>query len=407
MQQSLKSLLRPTTLIMLIVVGVSAYFLEDIQESIPLLYKFQLGTHRLISYLLPHKMDVQRVAVIEVDDDAFWNPPVSGIQPTNRKFLANLAKTAADNGASAVAIDFQLKSPSGTVGDDPIRKADNAYLLNKLREITAKGKPVILSIGLKPDGNDWRREANIYADGELPMNVFLGHINIPLDHRQIPLVMNGREEANGPIKPYISFAQAIAYSFEENAHWKHKTKDDWRMRRAQKLDEFVYGGFWPRSEFLFISAAKLLTDKEEQKLCNDRIVIIGGTWHQYSRNSGPPVDSFDSSVGSIPGVYMHANYLEALLSSNYEPGLPRWAAVSLDVLLAALAYIGFRSTNRKVVRRIIIFVMVLPMLLGYLLLANVGIYLDFTLPLLLISIHLALEDQINLRRKAKKGAAHG
>lgn len=405
MKQALKSLLRPTTLVMLVVVGMAAYFLEDNQRSIPFLTKIQLSTHQLFSFLLPHKMGVQRVAVIEVDDEAFWNPPVSGIQPTNRVFLANLAKTAADNGASAVAIDFQLKSPSGIVGDDPIRASDNAYLLGKLREIAQQGKPVILSIGLKPEGGDWRREVNIYADGDLPVNLFLGHINIPLDHRQIPLVMKGREDGKSGPKPYLSFAQAIAYSFEEKAHWEDKTKEDRRISRAQAHDEFVYGSFWPRREFLSISGAKLLTDKDEQKLCTDRIVIIGGTWHQYSKNTGPPIDSFDSPVGSIPGAYMHANYVEALLSSNFNPGLPRWVAIGFDVLLAALAYVGFRSTNRKVVRRMLIIVMILPMVISYLLLANLGIYLDFTLALLLISIHLLLEDQIELRRK-KKEIAH-
>jgi CHASE2 domain-containing sensor protein len=406
MNQALKSLLRPSVFVVLIVVGVCAYFLEDVQQSIPFLYKAQLKAHQLVSDLMSRKLDVQRVAVVEVDDEAFWSPPVSGIQPTNRKFLANLAKIAADNGASAVAIDFQLKSPSDLPGDDPIRKADNAYLLKKVREITAQGKPVILSMGLKPEGDGWKREPNIYFDNELPPNVFLGHINMPLDHRQIPLVMNAKDEPDGPTRPYLSFAQAIAYSYEESTHWKHKTQDDWRIRRAQSHDEFVYGGFWPRGEFLPIPATKLLTDPEVQKLCNNRIVIIGGTWHQYSKNSGPPIDSFESSVGLIPGVYMHANYVEALLSSNFEPGVPQWAAIAFDVVLAVLAYIGFGLTKHRAVQATIISVMILPLLLGYLMLANFGIYLDFALPLLLISIHLGLDDYFKLRQEVKKGAAH-
>jgi CHASE2 domain-containing sensor protein len=406
MKQALRSLLRPSVFIALSVVGVCAYFLEDAQQSIPFLYEVQLKTHQFISGLMPRKLDVQRVAVVEVDDDAFWSPPVSGIQPTNRKFLANLAKVAADNGASAVAIDFQLKSPSEIPGDDPIRKADNAYLLKKVREITAQGKPLILSVGLKPEGDGWRREPNIYFDNDLPPKASLGHINMPLDHRQIPLIMNAKDESGGATRPYLSFAQAIAYSYEESTHWKHKTQDDWRIQRAQSRDEFVYGGFWPRGEFLSIPATKLLTDPEVQKLCNNRIVIIGGTWHQYSKNSGPPIDNFDSSVGLIPGVYMHANYVEALLSSNFEPGVPQWAAIAFDVVLAVLAYIGFGLTKRRAVQATIMFVMVLPLLLGYLMLANLGIYLDFALALLLISIHLGLEDYFKLRHEAKKGAAH-
>src|SRR5207249_3328401 len=99
-----------------------------------------------------------------------------------------------------------------------------------------------------------------------------------------------------------------------------------------------------------ISATELLRGlPQASERCRDRIVIIGGTWHQRTRH-GPPIESFLSPIGRVPGVYLHANYVEALNDDRFGPAVPRWIAMLLDLVVAVLVYLAFLRTRRTLSR---------------------------------------------------------
>src|SRR5713226_8565652 len=107
-------------------------------------------------------------------------------------------------------------------------------------------------------------------------------------------------------------------------------------------EKFVYGRFLKVSEFQKLSAPDLLGGLASSKnCCRDRIVLIGGAWHQYGMNRGPLVDTHHSPVGEISGLYLHANYIEALLDEKYKHEVPHWFAVLIALVLSLMIYIGF------------------------------------------------------------------
>jgi len=53
----------------------------------------------------------------------------------------------------------------------------------------------------------------------------------------------------------------------------------------------------------------------EEKI-QGRVVLIGANWHQLGSNRGDLVDSYSTPVGKLPGVFIHANYVQAILDGR-------------------------------------------------------------------------------------------
>src|SRR5216683_2648002 len=141
-----RSLLNKGTISVLALVSIWNLLLplEWVKNEFPRLVTTQLRFHQLLSNLDFRETSVSRVAIAKIDDRSFYYPPFSGTQPTNRRAIADLAKSAADGGALVIAIDFQIKSPYAAPGDDAIRADDNKYLLDVLGDLARKGVPVVL-----------------------------------------------------------------------------------------------------------------------------------------------------------------------------------------------------------------------------------------------------------------------
>lgn len=373
------------------VILTAAYHSESVRQKFPLLVDAQLYFHHVLTWFNPHSPRVERVVLAEVDDATFWHAPFSGIQPTNRRSLADLALRIANAGASVIALDFQIKSPDPSrVGDDPVRGSDNTHLLDVIRTITKKGIPVVLTCGLEGNAQgEWQRQPNIFADDLLPLGTLVGHINLPLDHRHIPLQMRAREWDGHVIRDYDSFALKIVAAYESATHIKPETSQNPIISTAAQNREFVFGTFIRMSAFPRVSAGRLLRGSEgDLDLCRGRVVIVGGTWHSRAQNQGPLVEEFLSPIGTVPGLYLHANYVEALLADRLAAPLSTALAVILDLVLAVILYYLFQRLRWKLLLLAFFFV---PLFLAYILLTNLGIYLDFILPFTLCLVHLLFE----------------
>ena len=143
----------------------------------------------------------------------------------------------------------------------------------------------------------------------------IGNINLPTDKRQIPLV-TVTADSDGPSE---SLALAAVTAYEDAIDRKPKTRDKQRIVSAVRDDEFVFASFIPESNFQKIPIQQLFNGLENAlRLCRGRIVIIGGNWHS-DLGHGERVDTYETPVGPMAGMYLHANYIEALLDDRYQP----------------------------------------------------------------------------------------
>jgi CHASE2 domain-containing sensor protein len=376
---------------------------EELQSQMPFLEAGQLKYHEWLSELNPRKSRVHWATVVEIDDESFWNEPFNGQQPTNRRALADLALTIAKAGATVIAFDIQMRSHLAEPGDSQARREDNDYLLKAIGQITRQGVAVVLTRGLDcNEEGECKEEPNVFKDEELPAGASLGHINLPYDRRYIPLRMRGESWDGTSTKYFDSFAQQIVAAYETTANVKRKTTENRFIQEAIRRDDFVYAGFIPESEFDRISAGELLKGSvSDAEKCRHRIVIIGGTWHQRA-GRGPLIESFKSPVGTIPGVYLHANYVEALNDDRFGIAAPRWAAILLDLLAAVLVYLAFLRAKRTATKIAVLFMAIVFLSAPYVFATNFGMYIDFVAVLSLCLVHLAIEHYFELRAHAKR-----
>lgn len=161
---------------------------------------------------------------------------------------------------------------------------------------------------------EWVRYPNIFPDEALPAGVYLGRLHLPRDKRQIPLQMPARPAVDAPLAPVDSFAMQIVAAYEEAAGKPSKRVHKPDVAAALNAGEFLYGGFFRREDFAPVTSGQLLAGEAAAlRRCRHRIAIIGATWHEAGENVGSLIESFPSPVGSVPGLYQHANYVEALL----------------------------------------------------------------------------------------------
>jgi CHASE2 domain-containing sensor protein len=334
---------------------------------------------------------------VEIDDATFWHPPLSGMLPTNRRFLADLARAAAQSGATVVALDFKLQSPFSRPGDDEIRRRDNEYLLSTIRDITNESRlRLVLGCGLSLSGEgQWNRIPSIFDDSVLPKGVVVGYTNMPLDPRLIPPRIYAWDWDGTSQRNVDSFAFQIANAYGP------LVGQDATIKRTILSGQPVYGGFLRDSAFLKIPAWNLLrqTDQFRNELRN-RIVIIGGTWHQDGEGRGPLIDGFLSPVGIQPGLYMNANFVEALIDHRFAAGVSKWVIASVVVSLAAMLSLLFFWVKSLRYRLAIFAFFLSAWLISYVSLFFMGRYLDFTIPVTLCFFQLFLACFEGVRRFA-------
>jgi hypothetical protein len=393
-----RSLLRSRTIwvFFFVVAGNLALDNPRVRENLPFITTLQLRAHAILSHLDFRQEVVKWVAVVPIEDDCFWKPPFSGRQPTNRRAIANLADAAANADAAVIAIDFLLLRTAGS-RDDPAFEEENRYLIGKLtsiatdtrrKNIVRRGRPVVLGTLLVADADrQWLSPPNIFDDEVLPPAIRRGFLNLPNDVRRLPLRTIRATGEN-----LDSFALAIVKAREEVGSIAPGVLDDPRVKRALEIDRPLLAGFNRARLFRRVSACDVLEGKPEalQQLTT-RTVIIGSAWHKYAAGTGPLEESVDSPVGELPGVYMHANYVEALLTNAYKPAAGAWAGPTIDLLVGIALYLAFALVKSPIRKAGVLGIFFLPLICAYVLLASAGWYLDFVALMFLFFVDLAFE----------------
>jgi CHASE2 domain-containing sensor protein len=137
------------------------------------------------------------------------------------------------------------------------------------------------------------------------------------------------------------------------------------------------------------------------KLAN-RVVLVGGSWRTASLGRGELVDAHETPVGVLPGVLVHANYVEALLTGRTvrpNSGFVHVVAdFALGILLACVLIAGVGYWKLLWLAAAAAGVVVVSFMFWQ----NLGIFLDAAPLLVLLGGHAAVDEVLTWRAAAEE-----
>jgi CHASE2 domain-containing sensor protein len=394
---------------LVVVIFLLSYYLEDIKDQFPWLIGAQLWSHGL----LRPEPTPKYVVGVEIDNDTFFgamhrNGPED---ITDRKYLAQIVRNAADAGASVIALDInlvkQLTNGETSEGDNEALQQAIDYASNQ------KQIPVVLTFQFA-GGEPLRPLQNAIATSVCvePQNSAVsraGFDNAPEDRRKIPLVVNAVTPDGKDELACRSFALQIAAAFESRTPTETSIT---KVLGPQIEDrEFVYSTFIRQSRFTRFSAREI-HDKSPAELngLNGQIVLVGGNRTSWpTESSNPPasehIDYYNSPKGKMAGMYFHANYVEDLLGRYYLRTVPRLPGALFDAALAMVIIVSiehFAGWTRLVVVSILL---AIPVVMAFVL-ASLGWCFDWVIPVFLSLLHPSLEKYLDIGSDPLRRYAH-
>jgi CHASE2 domain-containing sensor protein len=332
----------------------------------------------------------RKTVLVLINDDDYWKSDLARRSPLNRNYLARLVRTLNNAEPTVIALDIDLRAPIPQQGVEelPQYRQETEDLLQAVKEVS-QDRNIVLASTLSHDaGGGYSVSRNVFDGYNFGGGkVFHGYVTLPNDIRQIPLAVPVRNSA----EKEESFASAIA-----------KTRARDVVAAAEQYEErgFPYGSFYGPKDFTKVSAGDVLQNDARalKEKIQGHVVIIGGAWHNgsYKGNDEISDDSVDlhfTPAKSIPGAYVHANYVEALVTGSVHPQLPEFVGTTIEVLCSLLVAIVFalEGTFRQKLGRVLLLCVFL-LIFTYVLWQNLGMFFDFFIPLLLLSVHAPIEQ---------------
>jgi CHASE2 domain-containing sensor protein len=337
-----------------------------------------------------------RTALVLLNDDDYWGNTFQARTPLKRDQLAGLMDKLESVGVDTVALDVDLRSP---VPKDPglefpDYKAEDARLFTSIKRMCDAGRHVVLASSVSFGDDGYIEMPNIFTSAlkEMPC-VKTGYIQLPFDMRRIP----GRLDlANGGHLDSMSLA--VTGIADPTAHDQAAANTDhgYNFRFSEYLDP---ADFATRNGRQFIFSGKQITTMNPAALRDqlaDKLVFVGANWHANAYGTGPMVDVHNSPGGMEPGLMLHANYVEAMLdrTGTFTPISDSVAEIAEIALALILAMIGVLEIHTAWKWAAFAIGIVLSILFTYTLLQNLGLFLDFLVPMLMIIVHALAEEII-------------
>jgi CHASE2 domain-containing sensor protein len=375
--------------VVLIVVGmVGGSFLDDSRLLIDLRYFLYRGFARLA----PRQAIPKWTVLILVDDQEYWKGDLARRVPIRRDYLAHLVHNLDLCDPEAIALDFDLRSPAtdGSLKENPQYSGETRELISEVLQVSMR-RPVILPATIESyPGDLYTVDSAVYDGIRLEKGkIQVGYIQPPDDAREVPVAVKLRQ--GGKID---SFAEAIVRARHERV-----------LARVGTDDSLPLGTFMPEKRFRKITAFEVLHGPSKQacEAIQHNIVIAGASWHQHSFNEGELADLHATPLGPLRGVFLHANYVEALLDSRtfvpLEENISRLIELiftSVIALLLAAKVSAWRKAGA------VAGCCLLCILVSYVAWQNLGIFFDFFFPVLLLLIHAFIEYFRELRKERHK-----
>jgi CHASE2 domain-containing sensor protein len=356
----------------------------------------------------------KRTALILLNDADYWGDTFQSRTPLKRDQLAELIDKLNSLGVDTLALDVDLRSPvphSPNLEFSDYTKEDEK-LFDAIRRMCKAGHHVVLasSVGFGEDG--YTEMPSIYTSALPSMTcVKTGYIQLPVDMRRMPGAL---ERADGKKPPLDSLSLAVTNIADPTAY---------AAAVAQSNDGFRFSEYLTPKDFAakngrqFIFNGVQLRTMDEATLRTalaDKLVFLGANWHANAFGTGPLVDIHNSPGGMEPGLMLHANYVEAMLdrTGTFTPVSDNTAELIEIGLALVLALIGVLEIHTAWKWAAFALGILLSILFTYTLLQNLGLFLDFLVPLLMIVFHTAGEEIIkawhelqHLKHHAKLAAA--
>lgn len=376
---------------------------ETLRELRNMNLHVQLRLYQALTSGRPIRMKPEHVVLVYIDDNAHWTD-LKGVQPTDRAYLGRLITLLSTSAhAAVVGLDFELLAPKdyeeGT--DDELRASQNKVLLDAIEAARAKNIAVVLGGAYVGRKDGLVKLPTIYSRSQLnpegisqcPRCPQYGYINAPSDRRLLPGDVKALTDGK-KMEDFKPFSDAVA-----DAYLRRKADNE---IEAGEGTEPRFGTFLNESEFPRITALELQLDPSKLAECDDRIVLIGGHWHDL-QGYGDMVDTHLSPAGQMSGLALHANYVESLIQGQTAHEVPLWLDIVMDIVLGLVIYVSFELSHGWEMVTVLVLAFTLPMLFAYAALVMANVYLDFLFPIELYFLHILyemIEDYVHVKHHA-------
>ena len=404
-----------------------------------------------------HAAPEPKTTVLLIGDDAYWDGEPAGRAPISRRYLANLVKGLTDQSShlKVIALDFDLRSEHSGPAIDRKKKAENHEhygeetrdLVQAIRYALSHGVNVVLPKSIwRDEGGAYFEERDVYEDeavtasgpacsfiqGELcaPLQpdeearsvpgktsgrLYFGYIALPHKTWRLPFQLNVTNRQN---REYLlnPFSWAVAYAAgAQTMTWPDR---DTSAKFARYLDPAQ----WRRGHA--VTAAEKTDATVAAVAAKDpQVLLIGGDWQTRAYQRGDFADRYSTPAGDIPGVFIHANYVEDFWILNTAPSPVNERLLFVLDCIFAFALAGvLKLTDRMpqesvwkrfqmtVVRIIVVAIAIfIVSAVGYFVMMKWRVFFDLTIVVIGVVAHYAWDsvDWFWRERHRESPAANG
>ncbi len=398
------------------IIGVLSYGYEGVKDQFPWLVTAQLWGYGSMAHAQARPSRAKWVIGVEVDNSSFFGETMHRKGPediTDRDFLAQVVRHAAEANAAVIALDINLVREETNAESNDV---EDQHLWDAIQFAAGRHIPVVLTFAL--DTRKMRPLNNVFDqymgppcnDPVADYGPRTGFDHAPEDKRKVPLVIDAHSQDGNTELACRSFALQIVDAYEGLLGISPPTVK--RLKDPIRDRQFAYTTFLRQCDFPHVSALKVYTgDPDALALLDHRIVLIGGNRTAWpTDNPNPPIsdmlDYHSSPEGLMAGMYFHANYVEGLLDDRILSTIPRWLAALIDMLLAAAILLAIHHYSGALRSVVVALLIIVPVLIAYTAMVTLGYCFDFVLPVVLTLLHPAIERYLDLPRLFMRRHAH-
>jgi CHASE2 domain-containing sensor protein len=377
-------------LVRLIIFVIAVEYLVDLMDQNGFGANYRYQFYGWLQRKNPTKTAIRNTVLVLIDDEEYWKGEPQRRTPIKRNYLAELLRRLDQANAKVIAFDFDLRSPTpdGNPRESPDYQSETQAFLETVKQVAAN-RSVVLSRAVWQDDEGYGLESMVYDDFNFGASkVSFGYIQLPYDKRKVPLQIE-LSEGN----KVDSFALAIARAFRPRI-----------VAKLPQSKEAPYGTFLEREEFATLPAQQVLTGdlKAIQDEVNGQVVIVGGDWNKLAFGRGGSPDSHQTPLGPMLGVFLHGNYVEAILNSTVYPPIGETAFRVIQwttIIVMALAFaVGEAPVVKAIVGEtpfvkaiVVLLSWVALLVVSYISFITLGIVFDLFVPALSVTLHWFLE----------------
>jgi CHASE2 domain-containing sensor protein len=345
----------------------------------------------------------KRTVLVLVQDEEYWRGELAGRAPIKRDYVAKLIRKLDAADVAVVAVDFDLRSPTpdGTLVEHPDYLSETSQLREAVKEIGGR-RPIVLPtiVGFDADGN-YVEESTIFRGYDFgTADVRRGYIQLPYDLRRVPVAIALRDGAL-----LDSFAGAIVAAADATAHARLARQAQSALPFGSYMNEAAFATTGPDATLLSAGDVLLQDFSILRRQLAHKIVIVSGAWSVFGYRSGRRTDSHLTPGGLLPGAFIHANFVEALLSDRTYKPVSEALVVSFDVVLVLLAAVTMALPMASWRKTALITLLGVGFAaISYFFIQNLGLFFDFFVPVAVLCGHLAVDKVLDWRHEARRRA---